>query len=100
MKAYNASQGEVENAICELASKSNGKVEVQSTRPGLIYSDADGQVLKRNVLGWTIGLPNLHVSELAAAEIDQALNGFQKDILLNDKAASLGREVLKGYQSK
>jgi hypothetical protein len=46
----------------------------------------------------TIGLPYLHVKELAAAEVDQATKGFENDVLENDDCVRVGREALRGYE--
>ena len=89
----------MENAVHAFAADSNGKVQVQVTKPGLIEADDRKLPIRKAVLEWTIGLPNLFVRELAAAEVDQAVNGFRKDVLENDEAAALGREALKGYES-
>ncbi len=48
----------------------------------------------------TVGLPYLHVKELAAAEVDQAVNDFEKDVLENDDCVRVGREALKQYQAR
>jgi hypothetical protein len=48
----------------------------------------------------TIGLPYLHVKELAAAEVDQAVKGFEKDVQVNDDCVRLGREALREYETK
>jgi hypothetical protein len=89
----------VENAVHAFAANSKGKVQVQVTKPGLIESDDRSFPFRKTVLEWTIGLPNLYVRELAAAEIDQAVKGFRQDVLENDEAAALGREALKGYEA-
>ena len=89
----------MENAVHAFAANSNGKVQVQVTKPGLIEGEDRSFPVRKAVLEWTIGLPNLYVSELAAAEVDQAVQGFRQDVLENDEAAALGREALKGYKS-
>lgn len=93
------SQGDVENAVHDFAARSNGEVQVQVSKPGLISSDDNSWAVRKIVLNWTIGLPYLHVKELAAAEVDQAVNGFKQDVLENDEAAALGKEALKQYAS-
>ena len=72
-------QGEVENQILAYASESNGRVEVQVTKPGLV--DNPGRnVVAQTLRGWT-GIPRVDVTELAAAELDQAIKGFEKEVL-------------------
>ena len=39
--------------------------------------------------------PKVHVSELAAAMIDQCLNGITKDPLWNDDLEKIGQRVLR-----
>ena len=45
----------------------------------------------------SIGLPRLHVSEVAAAELDQAIKGFERRVLENDDLVRIGHEALKFY---
>jgi hypothetical protein len=40
------------------------------------------------------------VKELAATEVDQAIRGFEKDVLENDDCVGVGREALKGYEGR
>lgn len=39
-------------------------------------------------------VPKVHVSELAAAMIDQCLNGITKDPLMSDDMVQIGQRVL------
>jgi len=39
--------------------------------------------------------PRVHVSELAAAMIDQCVNGITKDPLWSDDLAEIGKRVLR-----
>ena len=45
-----------------------------------------------NMFGHT---PRVHVSELAAAMIEQCLNGITKDPLWSDDLVEIGRHVLR-----
>ena len=84
--------------MLDFASKSNGSVQVQVTKPGHISSDENSFIVRRTVLWLTIGLPYLHVKELAAAEVEQAVKGFEKDVMENDDCVRVGREALKAYE--
>lgn len=40
------------------------------------------------------GLPNIELHDIAAALLDQAVNGFQKNTLSNDDMVNIGQRVL------
>ncbi|CRG83419.1 hypothetical protein PISL3812_00770 [Talaromyces islandicus] len=96
---YRHMRGRTENALLEFADKAEtGSVQVTSTKPGAIDGpgpkatpDAVAKALF-NMFGHT---PRVHVSELAAAMIDQAQNGITKDPLWSDELAEIGKRVLK-----
>ena len=100
MSEHRKMRGEVETAVLDYASKSNGRVQAQITKPGLIHSDANSFIIRRTVLQWTIGLPYVHVNEIAAAEVDQAAKGFEKEVLEDADLVRIGSEAFKGYGSK
>ena len=93
-------KGETEVAVLDFASKSNGKVQAQITKPGLISSGANAQLVKKTILWYTIGLPSVRVDELAASEVDQAVNGLEKDVLENYDCVRVGKEALCRYGLK
>lgn len=83
--------------MLKYAKDSNGAVEATVAKPGLI--DAPGkrgiamQIL--STIGRSIiGLPKVEVSEIAATLIDQAVNGIEKDTLLNEDLVRIGQKVL------
>lgn len=45
------------------------------------------------------GLPKVELQDVAAALLDQVVNGFEKDTLLNDDLTRIGQEAL-GEQQK
>ena len=47
-----------------------------------------------------IGLPGIQLSEVAAALLDQAVNGFEKDTLDNGDLASIGQKALASQQDR
>ena len=66
------------------------------TKPGLIYGPNDS-MFRRTLLPFglsVVGIPSVDVKELAAAELDQALNGYEKDVLENADLVRLGRKAL------
>lgn len=97
MSDYRHMRGEVENAVLDFGSNSSGKLQVQVTKPGMIESATQSYPLFKPVLEYTIGLQAVHVKDLAAAEIEQAVNGLEKDVLENEDLVRIGLEALKGY---
>lgn len=90
-------QGEAESRVLDFAKNSNGVVEACITKPGII--DAPGRTgLVMRTLGSVgravIGLPILDVSEIAATMLQQAINGIEKETLLNDDLVRIGQKVL------
>lgn len=100
MSEHRKMRGEVENAVLEFAAKSSGRVQAQITKPGLIHSDANSFIVRRTVLEWTIGLPYVHVNEIAAAEVEQAAKGFEKEVLEDEDLVRIGSQALKGYEAR
>lgn len=47
-----------------------------------------------------IGLPAIKLSEVAAALLDQAVNGLEKDTLLNDDLVRIGQRALASQQDR
>ncbi|KAK3705085.1 hypothetical protein LTR37_013452 [Vermiconidia calcicola] len=89
---YRKMRGEVENWLLAYAVDTAGKVEVQVTKPGLI--DHSGRIAAVRTLLSVTGLSNINVSELAAAELNQALGGFEKDTLMTPDLVRIGRDAL------
>jgi hypothetical protein len=58
-------------------------------KPGLI--DAPGAE-KREVPG----VPHIELSDIAAAMLDQVVDGFEKDTLSNDDLVRIGQRALVG----
>ena len=75
-------------------------VEVCIAQPGVIANSTTwSRALVANLFRVVnlIGrpFPNIHRSELAAAVLNQAVNGFEKEILLNADLVRLGQKTLK-----
>lgn len=45
------------------------------------------------------GLPKIELCDIAAALLDQVVNGFEKDTLSNDDMARIGQSVLARQQT-
>lgn len=95
-------QGKVESFVLNYAQESKGAVKSAVAKPGWI--NAPGKMgMAMNILSrfgrTAIGLPIVDVSEVAAALIDQSLNGFEKDTLLNDDLISIGQKALAEQQT-
>ncbi|KAK6083908.1 hypothetical protein SCUP515_01604 [Seiridium cupressi] len=78
-----------ENMILEFAGQSHGNVESAVAKPGLIHSP---ERERRN----TPGLPHVELHDIAAALLDQVVNGSEKDALSIDGITRIGQEVLAG----
>ena len=77
------------------AAERPGKVEVCAAKPGLITSPARPvQAVLATVLKWVGVVPKVSLSEIAAAMLDQVINGFEKEPLENDDLARIGSRVL------
>ncbi|KAI6091829.1 hypothetical protein F4821DRAFT_225682 [Hypoxylon rubiginosum] len=98
---YCVLRGEAESRILAYAQQSNGKVDARIAKPGLIEAEGKTGVLVNvaKTIGRTlIGLPKVHVREISATLLDQAVNGFQKDTLLNEDLVKIGQRVLQTQQ--
>jgi hypothetical protein len=80
-------QGELEDTILEYGNQSNGKIQALIAKPGFIAAPGrDPPPVP--------GLPNLQLRDIAAALLDQAINGFEKNILSNDELTDIGQKDL------
>lgn len=48
----------------------------------------------KTIFGTILGVPNVGLEEIAAAMLEQAVNGIEKDTLLNEDLVRIGRKVL------
>jgi hypothetical protein len=74
-------------------------VEACVAKPGLI--DAPGKFsfigsIAKTVLLPIVGVPKVQVDEMAAALIKQIVSGFEKETLMNDDLARIGKALLAG----
>uniref|UniRef100_A0A8H7NJK5 NAD(P)-binding domain-containing protein n=1 Tax=Bionectria ochroleuca TaxID=29856 RepID=A0A8H7NJK5_BIOOC len=97
MGNYLLMRGDVETKILNYATASNGTVEAQVTKTGIIEDPAQLSAvskLGRAFLRSLVGLPMINVDVIAAALLDQAINGFEKDTLLNEDLVRIGETRL------
>ncbi|KAI1780885.1 hypothetical protein F4818DRAFT_397138 [Hypoxylon cercidicola] len=98
---YSLMRGEIESRILALAKESEGKVEACIAKPGLIDSPGSAGPLMKVVqtVGLAlIGLPRVNIDEISATLLDQAVNGAEKDILLNEDLVRIGQRVLQAQK--
>ncbi|ETI25484.1 hypothetical protein G647_02257 [Cladophialophora carrionii CBS 160.54] len=95
MAQYCLLRGETENQVLAFAASHPGQVEVTVAKPGLILEPG-------NVLHWlmswllwvVVSVPSITVVEIAAAMLDQVINGFEKDPLMNEDLVRIGQKAL------
>jgi hypothetical protein len=91
-------QGRVENALLDFAKQHAPDVQVTVSKPGAI--DGPAREAATNAMVQTLfdrfgHVSRAHVSELAAAMIDQCMNGITKDPLLSDDLVEIGQRVIR-----
>ena len=95
-----AFKGDAEKQILAFPATHPG-AECQVPRPGAI--NAEGQYLKivrSFVLNWAAGLPSVDVTEVAAAMLEQIIEGYSMDTLENKDLLSIGKEALLAKQAR
>ena len=91
-------QGRVENYILDFAKQHEPNVQVTVAKPGAIEGpnrEAVVSALMKNLASMFGYAPKVHVSEIAAAMIDQCLNGVTKDPLWSNELAEIGQRLLR-----
>jgi hypothetical protein len=77
-----------------------GEIEATVAKPGLILEPGNWGHWLRSWLLWLVAsLPSIGNVEISAAMLDQVLNGFEKDPLVNDDLVRIGRKVLSERES-
>ncbi|VUC29976.1 unnamed protein product [Clonostachys rosea] len=97
MGDYLLMRGDAETKILTYAKESNGLVEAQVTKTGIVEDpNKINPVAKvgRAFLRSLVGLPKVNVEDAAAALLDQAIKGFTKDTLLNEDLVRIGQARL------
>ena len=98
---YTCAQGAVDSALLAYAIHNKGRVEVQVTKPGMIDHPGRGTTARTLLSAIPLlsgGTLSLHVSEVAAAELDQAIHGFDgTETLENSDLVRIGRNMLQNW---
>jgi hypothetical protein len=88
-------QGETETQVLAFASEHQEDIEASIVRPGLITAPGE---IKRNLMAFAvktiISAPTISVAEVAAAMLDQAVSGIEKDTLDNGDLVRIGQRAL------
>lgn len=72
-------------------------------KPGIIEAPGHGTLadaIMRPILRAVVGLPKVENSEISATLIDQVVNGFEKETLLNEDLVTIGSKLLAGQKSR
>ncbi|AEO71933.1 uncharacterized protein THITE_2148503 [Thermothielavioides terrestris NRRL 8126] len=86
-------RGEAETRILETAKQTGGAVQAAVAKPGLISGPGKKTSWLQRTLLSLIGLPSIEVSEIAAALLQQAVKGVEKETLSNDDMIRIAREM-------
>ncbi|KAJ4149074.1 hypothetical protein NW754_000510 [Fusarium falciforme] len=88
MGDYCVMRGQVETDVLERAQKSSGTLKACVFKPGLINT-ANTSLLVKGVSRLSSEM------EMAAALLDTAVNGFEKDTFVNEELIEIGQRALK-----
>ncbi|KAK0721827.1 hypothetical protein B0T26DRAFT_739232 [Lasiosphaeria miniovina] len=91
---YTLLRGEAESRVLELAEQSEGAIEPCIAKAGIVNAPGHERPFLIKALYYLIGLPKVENRHMAAALLDQVVNGFEKDTLMNDDLDRIGRRVL------
>ncbi|TVY65643.1 hypothetical protein LSUE1_G006195 [Lachnellula suecica] len=90
---YVLMRGEAENQLHAISMESKGQLESCAAKPGIITA-ATFTTKSIIALSSKLFMCSVCVTECAAAMLDQVLNGFTSESLLNDDMVTIGRRVL------
>ncbi|KAJ4419127.1 hypothetical protein N0V82_005140 [Gnomoniopsis sp. IMI 355080] len=90
LKEYMLVRGDAEVQILEFAKQSNSTVEACIVKPGMVHGPGREKTAP--------GIPNIKVEEVAAAILDQVIDGFEKDTLTNDDLIRIGQAALSKWR--
>ncbi|GAM38574.1 nucleoside-diphosphate-sugar epimerase [Talaromyces pinophilus] len=99
MPDYSVLRSRVENHILDFAKQPDSRdAQVCIARPGLIYAPGHMSaltVVASTIMRSLIGLPRVELDEIAATLLNQAVNGIEKETLLNEDLVRIGRKILR-----
>ncbi|KAJ9610681.1 hypothetical protein H2200_005458 [Cladophialophora chaetospira] len=100
MAQYTLMRGETENQVVAFAAAHPGQVEVTVAKPGLILQPGNIRHWLSSWILWLLAsLPSVGVVGISAAMLEQVINGFEKDPLMNDDLVRIGQKVLSEGKS-
>ncbi|MBE3048933.1 hypothetical protein IMZ48_41830 [Candidatus Bathyarchaeota archaeon] len=89
------SQGQAENMVLKVGEESKGAVDVGVAKPGIIIKPGVSLASIAAAVGQAISvLDTVRLEECAAAMLDQAVNGFEKETIQNSDLRRIGEKVL------
>ncbi|OBT63707.1 hypothetical protein VE03_06186 [Pseudogymnoascus sp. 23342-1-I1] len=94
---YSLMRGETESRVLDFAKNSNGAVEACVAKAGIIDAPGRTGLVMRTVgsIGRAIiGLPILDVSDMAAALLQQAVNGIEQETFFTADLVRIGQKAL------
>ena len=94
-----AVQGQTETYVLDYAKKSNGVVEAQIAKPGIIGSEEKPLSTLQSVIAYALSLGTLDKADIATALLDQAVNGFEQETLLGADLIRIAQKAGPGDQS-
>ncbi|OBT92244.1 hypothetical protein VE01_09975 [Pseudogymnoascus verrucosus] len=95
MRDYLLLRGEVETRVLNYAKDSGSDVEACVVKPGLVDGETGRIVRGLQTVGcYMINMPRVEVSDLAAALLQQVVEGFDSDTLLYEDLVRIGQKAL------
>lgn len=88
--------------MLDFAKQSEGHVQACVAKPGIINAPGRmglGMTVASTIGRTLIGLPAVNVDEIAAALLEQAIKGIEKETLLNEDLARIGQKALANLSS-
>ncbi|OBT80653.1 hypothetical protein VF21_00329 [Pseudogymnoascus sp. 05NY08] len=95
MSDYLLLRGEVETRVLNYAKEFGGAVESCVAKPKLVDGETGPIIRALQTVGcYIINMPRVEVSDLAAALLQQVVEGFDSDTLLNEDLIRIGQKSL------
>ncbi|KAJ6475255.1 putative nucleoside-diphosphate-sugar epimerase [Mycena vitilis] len=95
VKEYNIMRAETEDKVLVFAAQhSSDKFEACVAKPGIITLSAASRVFA-SAVKVVMGIPSVSVPEVAAAMLQQVVDGFEKEPLQNADLVRIGRQALQ-----
>ncbi|KAF7374659.1 putative nucleoside-diphosphate-sugar epimerase [Mycena sanguinolenta] len=94
MAEYSHMRGATENSVLAFAGEHSGEgFEACVVKPGPITHDAASLEIAEKLKA-ARGIPNVDLKEISAAILQQVVHGIEKEPLMNDELAIIGRKAL------